>query len=338
MCSIIRIPRERMIGYGIASSLVHEVGHQGAALLRLVESLQAQLRAIRQRTRLRAAWELWDRWISEIVADFWTIAQVGIGSTLGLIGLVSLPRGFVFRPSDDDPHPMPWVRVLLSCAIGDRLYPDPQWRRLAATWRARLRSACAATTSSRASAATSSACCCRTSPSRAKPPRSRRSWCTSWPSRTTASASTSSPPARASASPACRTTATTSATLLRLADAAMYRAKDAGPQRLPVLLGAAQPGRGAQPPLSPRSCAPASSRGELFLVYQPRIDIATRRVVGAEALLRWRHPRYGVLTPEAFLPLADDTGLLVPIGAWVLREACVQAPALDRLRHQAAAA
>ena len=60
-------------------------------------------------------------------------------------------------------------------------------------------------------------------------------------------------------------------------------------------------------------------------MYQPRIDIATRQVVGAEALLRWRHPRYGVLAPEAFLPLADDTGLLVPIGAWVLREACAQA-------------
>jgi EAL domain-containing protein (putative c-di-GMP-specific phosphodiesterase class I) len=47
-------------------------------------------------------------------------------------------------------------------------------------------------------------------------------------------------------------------------------------------------------------------------------------VVGAEALLRWRHPRYGVLSPEAFLPLADDTGLLVPIGAWALRQACMQ--------------
>jgi hypothetical protein len=134
--ALIRIPRERMIGYGIASSLVHEVGHQGAALLRLVESLRAQLRPIRRGADRRAAWGLWDRWISEIVADFWAISRIGIGSTLGLIGLVSLPRGFVFRPSDDDPHPMPWVRVLLSCAIGDRLYPDPQWRRLAATWQA----------------------------------------------------------------------------------------------------------------------------------------------------------------------------------------------------------
>jgi hypothetical protein len=125
-----------MIGYGIASSLVHEVGHQGAALLLLVESLRAELHAIRRRTPLRTAWDLWDRWISEIVADFWSISRIGIGSTLGLVGLVSLPRGFVFRPADDDPHPMPWVRVLLSCAIGDRLYPDPQWKRLAATWRA----------------------------------------------------------------------------------------------------------------------------------------------------------------------------------------------------------
>src|SRR5437868_23230 len=66
------------------------------------------------------------------------------------------------------------------------------------------------------------------------------------------------------------------------------------------------------------------SRNELFLVYQPRIDMATRQVVGAEALLRWRHPRYGVLSPESFLPLAEDTGLLLPIGAWALREACIQ--------------
>jgi hypothetical protein len=133
--ALIRIPRERMIGYGIASSLVHEVGHQGAALLGLVESLRATLLRIRPAARLRPAWVLWDRWISEIVADFWSISKIGIGSTLGLIGLVSLPRGFVFRPPDEDPHPMPWLRVLLSCAIGDRLYPDPQWNQLAGTWR-----------------------------------------------------------------------------------------------------------------------------------------------------------------------------------------------------------
>ncbi|WP_327632965.1 hypothetical protein OHB24_23505 [Kribbella sp. NBC_00482] len=127
--ALIRIPRERMIGFGIASSLVHECGHQGAALLDLVECLRSRLR-----TRRGPAWALWDRWISEIVADFWSISRIGIGSTLGLMGLVSLPRAFVFRAPDEDPHPIPWVRVLLSCAIGDRLYPDPQWARLAGVW------------------------------------------------------------------------------------------------------------------------------------------------------------------------------------------------------------
>lgn len=128
--ALIRIPRERMIGFGIASSLVHECGHQGAALLGLVDCLRQQLR----RDRRGPGWELWDRWISEIVADFWSISRIGIGSTLGLMSLVSLPRAFVFRAPDEDPHPIPWVRVLLSCAIGDRLYPDPQWNQLAAVW------------------------------------------------------------------------------------------------------------------------------------------------------------------------------------------------------------
>jgi hypothetical protein len=131
--AIIRIPRERMVGYGLASSLVHEVGHQGAALLGLVGSIREQLR--RCPDGRRRAWRLLSHWVSEIVPDLWAVARIGIGSTLGLISLVSLPRGFVFRTPDDDPHPIPWLRVLLSCAIGDRLYPDPQWRRLAATWR-----------------------------------------------------------------------------------------------------------------------------------------------------------------------------------------------------------
>jgi hypothetical protein len=82
----------------------------------------------------RRAWQLWERWISEIVADFWSVARVGIASTLGLIGVVSLPRAFVFRLNVDDPHPMPWIRVKLSAAIGEALYPHPQWQRLSETW------------------------------------------------------------------------------------------------------------------------------------------------------------------------------------------------------------
>ena len=135
--AIIRVPRERMIGHGIASSLIHEVGHQGAALLCLVESLRPVLQDIQRRVgrEERSAWACWERWISEIVADFWSVAKLGIGSTLGLIGVVSLPRWFVFRPSGDDPHPIPAIRVRLSCAMGNALYPHRQWTALARLWR-----------------------------------------------------------------------------------------------------------------------------------------------------------------------------------------------------------
>lgn len=133
--AVVRVPRERMVGSGIASSLVHEVGHQGAALLDLVGSIRPVLQALqKQGGPERVAWVLWERWISEIVADLWSVARVGVASTTGLMGVVSLPRAFVFRGSADDPHPIPWVRVLLSCAMGNALYPHPQWGRLAALW------------------------------------------------------------------------------------------------------------------------------------------------------------------------------------------------------------
>ncbi len=133
--AIIRVPRERMVGSGIASSLVHEVGHQGSALLNLVESLKPVLKQMQHRGgEGDTAWEFWERWISEILADFWAIARVGISSTLGLMAIVSLPRYFVFRVNPDDPHPIPWLRVKLSCAMGDALYPHPQWRNLARLW------------------------------------------------------------------------------------------------------------------------------------------------------------------------------------------------------------
>ena len=133
--AIIRVPRERMVGTGIASSLVHEVGHQGAALLDLIRSIKPVLNGLqRGDEKQRILWTLWDRWISEIVADFWAVAKVGVSGTLGLMGVVSLPRPFVFRMSLDDPHPIPWIRVKLSVAIGNALYPHPQWGRLDAMW------------------------------------------------------------------------------------------------------------------------------------------------------------------------------------------------------------
>jgi len=132
--AVVRVPRERMIGSGVASSLIHEVGHQGAALLGLVDSYRPVLQDAGAQAADPAMWELWTRWISEIVSDFWSIARVGVVSTIGLMGVVGLPRPFVFRPNFDDPHPTPWVRVKLSCAIGAALYPHPQWGRLAALW------------------------------------------------------------------------------------------------------------------------------------------------------------------------------------------------------------
>jgi diguanylate cyclase (GGDEF)-like protein/PAS domain S-box-containing protein len=112
-------------------------------------------------------------------------------------------------------------------------------------------------------------------------------------------------------------------TLMRLADHAMYRAKDLGRNGYQFFSGVLNDSAAAAAELADELRA-GFERGELYLVYQPRFDIGTRQVVGAEALLRWRHPRHGVLTPEAFLPLADDIGLLGPVGAWTLREACRQ--------------
>ncbi len=133
--AIIRIPHERMIGSGIASSLAHETGHEASHLLGLINPLRLLLQE-RQRTRTDSAlvWRLWDRWISEILADFWGVAKVGVAATLGLMSLVSLPRAFVFRIDTQDPHPAPWIRVKLSCAIGGALYPHPQWSALARLW------------------------------------------------------------------------------------------------------------------------------------------------------------------------------------------------------------
>lgn len=132
--AIVRVPRERMVGSGIASSLIHEVGHQASALLGLVPSMQAVLKEEQGQRGDPQVWELFERWISEILADFWSVARVGVVSTLGLIGVVSLPRPFVFRLSLEDPHPLPWIRVKLSCAIGNILYPHPQWRRIERLW------------------------------------------------------------------------------------------------------------------------------------------------------------------------------------------------------------
>ena len=133
--AIVRMPRERMIGSGIASSLVHEVGHQAAALLDLIESIRPLLQGLQRNAGAESkGWAYWDRCISEILADFWSVARVGITATMGLMGVVTLPRYFVFRLNLDDPHPVPWMRVRLSCAMGRELFPHPQWNLLENIW------------------------------------------------------------------------------------------------------------------------------------------------------------------------------------------------------------
>src|SRR5262249_35357597 len=69
----------------------------------------------------------------------------------------------------------------------------------------------------------------------------------------------------------------------------------------------------------------ALARGEFELFYQPVVDIGSNEIVGLEALLRWHHPRRGTLLPGEFLPAAEDSGLIVPIGEWVIRRACSDA-------------
>jgi hypothetical protein len=133
--AIVRVPRERMIGSGIASSLVHEVGHQAMVLLGSQRVLTPLLlaRAGPDGGEL-SPWTLWARWLSEILPDVWAVGRVGVASTLGLMGLVSLPSRMVMGLSPTDPHPIPWIRVKLSCAVGRKLYPHPQWDRLEQAW------------------------------------------------------------------------------------------------------------------------------------------------------------------------------------------------------------
>jgi diguanylate cyclase (GGDEF)-like protein/PAS domain S-box-containing protein len=113
-------------------------------------------------------------------------------------------------------------------------------------------------------------------------------------------------------------------TLIKNADAAMYGAKDRGRNNFQFF--AEDMNVHALERLSlERNLRFALEREELFLVYQPQMEVATGRVIGLEALLRWQHPELGLVPPDKFIRIAENSGLIVSIGEWVLRTACRQA-------------
>jgi diguanylate cyclase (GGDEF)-like protein len=114
--------------------------------------------------------------------------------------------------------------------------------------------------------------------------------------------------------------------LLKAADSALYRAKEEGRGRFhyyseDLTINATRRVEVAD------EMRRALDNNDFFLHYQPQRDIASGALVGVEALLRWKHPRWGMVEPDEFIPVAEATGLIVPMGEWVLREACAQARA-----------
>jgi diguanylate cyclase (GGDEF)-like protein/PAS domain S-box-containing protein len=112
--------------------------------------------------------------------------------------------------------------------------------------------------------------------------------------------------------------------LIKNADAAMYCAKDNGRNNFQFFTEEMNAQVMERLTLE-NSLRLALDRKELFLMYQPQMDMATERIIGVEALIRWQHPELGLVPPDKFIRIAENCGLILPIGEWVLRSACSQA-------------
>jgi EAL domain-containing protein (putative c-di-GMP-specific phosphodiesterase class I) len=118
-------------------------------------------------------------------------------------------------------------------------------------------------------------------------------------------------------------------TLLMNADAAMYRAKELGKNNIQFYTREMNASIEEKLVLL-EGLRSALDDGQFRLVYQPKVDLRTGRVFGVEALVRWDHPEHGVIGPDRFIPLAEESGMIIALGDWVLRSACAQNRAWQR--------